>query len=224
MLKIGASKNHISNLVVDTYETGIAFSDSYNTSTGAFGLYVDFMFGMINSSFIPAELQTTYKIWDFTGLTGAARNNSALQINAYQGSDTYTSQISLGGNGICPWNTRLIYHDDYTSPMWKYDLDYCPEGTFGFPGNTDVANKPHWVTGGTFMLNTVNSSYGKIQELVSAGSNVSEGATVYNTDNLQPTSNYTYYFKRNVSKWGTGNNPWGQFASYYVQSNYTPSE
>ena len=64
LLKISNNKNHINNLIVDTYETGIKFTDDFNLSTGVFNYYIDFMYGMINTSFIPAELRSSYKLWD----------------------------------------------------------------------------------------------------------------------------------------------------------------
>ena len=183
-----------------------------------FAYYIDFMFGMINPTFIPSELRSSYKIWNFTGLTGSAKNNSTLSINAYQGNDANTSKISLGGNGVCPWNTKLIYADDYTTPKWLYSLDYCPEGCFGFTGDTNVEGKPQYVTAGNFVLKTVNSSYGKDQELIQVGLDRTTGATTYNSDTIQPTANYVSFYKRVISKFNAGNNPWGQYASYFVQT------
>jgi len=217
MILISNQKNHINNLIVDTYETGIAFNSMFNVSTGVFNYFIDFMYGLINTSFIPETLRTSYKIWDFTGLTGTAKNNSSLIINGYIGNDQNTAKISLGGDGICPFNTKLVYADDYTSPKWTYNLDYCPEGNFGFLGDADVEGKPTYVTGGNFVLKTSNSSYGKEQELIQVGLNRTTGATTYNTDTLQPTGNFTFFYKRVVSKFNVGNNPWGQYASYYVQ-------
>lgn len=217
LLKIGGNKNHIENLIVDTYETGIAFADEFNVSSSIFNYYIDYMYGLINTSFIPEELRSSYKIWDFTGLTGNARNNSTLHITDYKGNDQYTAKIVLGGDGICPWNTKLGYTDDYSTPKWEYSLDYCPEGSFGFLGNANVSGKPQYVSAGNFVLRTVNSSYGKEQELVQVGLNRTTGATTYNTQTLQPTGNFTSYYKRVVSKFSVGNNPWGLYASYYVQ-------
>ena len=219
MILISNQKNHISNLIVDTYETGIAFNNSFNVSTGVFNYTIDFMYGLINVSFIPAEYRSSYKLWDFTGLTGAAKNNSSLIINSYIGNDQDTAKISLGGSGICPWNTKLIYGDDYTTPKWTYDLNYCPEGTFAFTGDTNVSNKPLNITAGNFVLKTSNSGYGKDQELIQVGLDRTAGATVYNTSTIAPTSNFTFFYRRVVSKFNVGNNPWGQYASYYIQSN-----
>ena len=223
LLKISNNKNHINNLIVDTYETGIKFTDDFNLSNGVFSYYIDFMYGMINTTFIPESLRSSYKIWDFTGLTGNAKNNSILHINAYQGNDQNTAKISLGGNGICPWNTKLIYNDDYTTPKWLYDLNYCPEGTFAFTGDTNVSNKPLNITAGNFVLKTSNSSYGKDQELIQVGLERQAGATTYNTSTIQPQSNFTSFYRRVVSKYNVGNNPWGQYASYYIQSNNAAS-
>lgn len=218
MLKISNHKNHISNLIIDTYETGIGFTDDYNKSTGVFNYYIDFMFGMINEHFIDdATLRTNYKLWDFTGLTGSAKNNSSLIINSYVGTSSDTSKISLGGNGICPFNTKLVYGDDYTTPKWLYNLDYCPEGTFGFTGDTAVVGKPTYVTAGNFILKTNNGSYGKEQELMQVGLSRTTGATTFNTSTIQPTGNSITFYKRILSKFGVGNSPWGQFTSYFVQ-------
>lgn len=221
LLKISNNKNHINNLIVDTYETGIKFTNDFNLSTGVFNYYIDFMYGMINTSFIPAELRSSYKIWDLTGLTGTAKNNSSLIINGYIGNDQNTAKISLGGNGICPFNTKLVYADDYTSPVWNYNLDYCPEGNFGFLGNSDVDGKPQYVTAGNFILKTSNSSFGKEQELINVGANRTTGATTYDSTTIQPTGNFTFFYKRVVSKFNFGNNPWGQYASFFVQEPIT---
>ena len=224
MILISNQKNHISNLIVDTYETGIAFNTSMDLANGVFDYYIDFMYGLINTSFIPSELRSSYKLWDFSGMGITSRNNSVLNIMNYIGNDANTAKISLGGNGICPFNTSLNYKGDYVDIKWEYDLDYCPAGTFTWTGNSDVHGKPNNINSGLFILTTTQARGGKIQTLELSGSNINSGPTVYNLDNGQPISNYKTFYKRILSQWGTGNNPWAGYASFYIFDTYTPSE
>lgn len=216
LLKISNNKNHISNLIVDTYETGIKFTDDFNLSTGIFNYYIDFMYGMINASFIPAELRSSYKLWDLTGLTGSAQLNSILVIENYIGNDANTAKINLGGNGVCPYNTKLGYSNDYTTPTWSYSLNYCPEGQYYFRGDADVTGKPLVITGGAYIITTKNAPYGKTQELLPSSVSTITGNTTYNTSTCLPSSGFNYFWKRIYNKYGTGTNSWGRYASYYV--------
>lgn len=220
MLKTSSVKNRINNLIADTYETAIGKSDNFNVSTFIFGLFIDFMYGLINTTFIPENMRSSYKIWDFTGLTGTAKNNSVFHIMNYVGNDANTAKISVADDGNCPFNTKLGYSDDYSSPKWIYSLNNCPEGSFLFTGDTNAIGKPSNVTSGNFVLITKNSSYGKDQELSWVGLERTPGSTTY-TGNT-PTGNFIYYWKRTISKFNIGNNPWGQFASYYIADTYTP--
>ena len=218
MLKTSSVKNHISNLIVDTYETGISKSSNFNVSSSVFGLFIDFMYGIINTTFIPSELRTTYKLWDFTGLTGTAKNNSIFHIMNYVGNDANTSKLVVADNGNCPWNSKFGYQDDFQSIKWAYSLNDCPEGTFIFTGDTSVVGKPSNITSGVFVLKCENSSSGKLQELMVSGYTQASGTTTYNTSTCVPTSGYLTFYKRVLSKWNTGNSSWMQYASTFVNT------
>lgn len=217
-MKIAGTKNHISDLIVDTYETGITVTDDFNKASGVFAYYIDFMFGAINTTFIPQELRSSYKIWDFTGIGDGCKRNSTLVIENYTGNDSDTAKIVLGGNGICPFNTVLGYNNDYTTPDWNYSLDYLPQGNFYFKGNSDVSGKPSTFAGGQFHLSCYNAPYGKVQELVPVSVSTNSGNTTYNTSTGLPTGNYNYFWKRTFNKYGTGTNSWAQYASFYVST------
>lgn len=213
MLKTSANKNHISNLIVDTYETGIELVSNY-PSNGTFDLIIDYMFGAINTTFIPEELRTSYKLWNLVNMNETSKRNSKLIINEYLGNDTNTAKISLGNNGECPYNTKLGYSNDYISPTWSYSLDLCPEGQFHFLGNTNVKGKPSSVTGGTYNLVSKNTPYGKIQELIPEQVTTTTGSTTYSGNT--PTGNFNYYWKRVFNKYGNGTNSWGDYGSFYI--------
>lgn len=227
ILQSGTSINKIDTYTVDTVETGIKVSG--NALNARFSIIIDFLFAMINHTIIDNTLSASFKLWDCTGLSNESYKNSTLQINAYNGNDSFTTTPNLGGNGICPNATVLNYQGEYTAINWKYDINYCPEGSFRFvPSSTNNKHIPVNISASAseYIVIVKNTTMGKYQKIIPS---TNENISTFTRGNYLSTSpanvedgTFLYEYNRvfNYNTFvasPTVHQPWGYYTSTYIQ-------
>lgn len=219
--------SHINFYDADTVETAIKATD--NALTTRFDITIDYLMAVINSNIISSDVAASFLLWDFTGISDSCRQHSTFIINSYIGNDAATSNPNIGGNGICPNNTVWNYSSDYRNILWKYRIDYCPEGMFQIvPANmVDKKNLPVNIinSASNFVLEVKNYTNGKKQQLTFRQNITVSTFTRASYLSTQPLNveadTFIEKYERMFYMYEVNKSSWAYFTSTYIQPLYS---